>query len=66
MTIDEKVTIAVQINGKVRDDFEIDINLAEDEVKKMALEREKVQKYLAGQTTKKVIYVYGKLISIVI
>lgn len=66
MTIDQQVTIAVQVNGKVRDEFEIEINMAEDEVKKLAIEREKVQKYLDGKEPKKVIYVFGKLVSVVV
>ena len=66
MTIDESVVIAVQVNGKVRDTFEIDINMSEDDVKKIAIEREKIQKYIDGKEIKKTIYVYGKLVSVVV
>ncbi len=59
-------TIAVQINGKVRDQIEIDANASEDAVKKLVLESEKVQKWLEGKEPKKIIYVKGKLVSVVV
>jgi len=63
---DETVTIAVQINGKVRDEVVAVADAEEDEVLKLAKESKKVKKYLDGKTIKKVIYVKGKLLSIVI
>jgi len=65
-TKDETITIAVQVNGKVRDAFEIDINADEGSVKNTALAREKVQNWLEGKSPQKIIYVKGKLVSIVI
>lgn len=59
------LTIAIQINGKVRDQISVDADAAEDEVKKLALASEKVQKWLEGKEPKKVIYVKGRLVSIV-
>ncbi|TSC84658.1 MAG: leucyl-tRNA synthetase, eubacterial and mitochondrial family [Parcubacteria group bacterium Gr01-1014_13] len=66
LTKESTLTIAIQINGKVRDEIMIDADTAEDEVKKLALASEKVQKWLEGKEPKKVIYVKGKLVSIVI
>lgn len=63
---DATVTIAVQINGKVRDELTVDAEILEAEVKKLALSSDKVQKWLDGKEPKKVIYVKGKLISIVV
>lgn len=57
---------AVQINGKVRDEITVASEAGEDEIKKLALTSEKVQKWLEGKAPKKVIYVKGKLVSIVI
>jgi leucyl-tRNA synthetase len=37
-----------------------------DDAKKTALASEKVQKYLEGKEPKKVIYVKGKIVSIVV
>ena len=63
---EDKITIAVQINGKLRDTFEVAAEIGEEEVKKLALGSEKVQKWLEGKEPRKVIYVKGKLVSIVV
>lgn len=63
---DEKVTIAVQVNGKVRDEIEIAPNATESEAKDLALSSSLVQEFIAGQTVKKFIYVPGKIVNIVI
>ncbi len=60
------LTIVFQVNGKVRDEIIIDAHATEDDVKKLALASEKVQKWLEGKEPKKVIYVKGKLVSIVV
>ncbi|PCI29824.1 leucine--tRNA ligase [Candidatus Wolfebacteria bacterium] len=64
--IDETVTIAVQVNGKVRDTFEIDSGKDEDEVKTEAQELPGVSKWIEGKNIKKIIYIKDKLISIVV
>ena len=62
----DTVVVAVQINGKVRDEIEVERNADEETVKSMALSREKVQKNIEGKTIIKVIFVKGKLLSIVV
>jgi leucyl-tRNA synthetase len=64
--VSDTVTIAVQVNGKLRDTFEASADISEDDAKHTALTRPNVQKYLDGKEPKKVIYVEGKLISIVV
>jgi leucyl-tRNA synthetase len=66
LTRDEVVTVVVQINGKVRDRLQVDASAAEEEVRGMALKSDAVIKHLAGKAPKKVIYVPGKLVSIVV
>ena len=63
---EEKITIAIQVNGKVRDQIEVGAETGEDEVKNLVLASEKIQKWLEGKELKKVIYVKGKLVSIVV
>lgn len=63
---DEKVKIAIQINGKVRDEVEVDKGLSSDEVKEIVIPRERVQAYIANKKIRKFIYVQDKLVSIVI
>ena len=60
------ITIVVQVNGKVREQFEVPAEISEDEIKQQALASEKIQKWLDGKEPKKIIYVKGKLVSIVI
>ena len=60
------VTLAVQINGKVRDTVEVDTEITEGKVRDIVLANEKVQKWLEGKEPKKIIYIKGKLVSIVV
>ena len=63
---DEMVTIVLQVNGKVRDRFEVPVGLSDTEIQDTALASEAVQKYLEGRPPKKVIVVRGKLVNIVV
>jgi len=63
---EETITLVIQINGRVRDKIEVETSLSEEEAKKLTLEREKVKKWIEGKKVKKVIFVPGKLINIVI
>ncbi len=63
---DETINLVIQINGKIRDTIEVSSDISEEEAKKISLESEKIKKWLEGKETKKVIFVKGKLINIVI
>ncbi|MBP8017144.1 leucine--tRNA ligase, partial [Candidatus Gracilibacteria bacterium] len=65
LTIDEQSKIVIQINGKLRDEIEVETNVSEEEIKNLALNSEAVKKWIEGKEIKKVIYVKGKLVSIV-
>jgi len=62
----DTITIVVQINGKVRDQLELAADVSKEEAEAAALTSEKVQGWLNGNQPKKVIYVPGKLVSIVV
>jgi leucyl-tRNA synthetase len=64
----DKVTIPVQINGKVRAQLVIDVNKMQDKeyILESAVVLADLEKYLKGQEIKKKIYVPGKIISFVI
>ena len=64
--VDEDVTVAVQVNGRVRGEITIARDLAEDEVKEVALGNENVKQHLEGKMIRKVIVVPGKIVSIVV
>ncbi len=63
---EEKITLIIQINGKVRDKIEVDAGISKEEAEKLTLEREKIKKRVQDKKVKKVIFVPGKLINIVI
>jgi leucyl-tRNA synthetase len=60
----DEITLAVQVNGKVRDHITVPAASAEDEITRIALESEGVQKHLEGRPHKKIIYIPGRLINI--
>lgn len=64
--VDKIIKIAIQVNGKVRDEIEVDFDSSEDIVKTKAFESENVKKYIEWVEIKKVVYVKNKLLSIVI
>jgi len=63
---EEHVTIVVQVNGKIRDRFEVARNMPEDMVKQKALELKRIQDYTDNKTPKKIVYIPNKLINIVV
>jgi leucyl-tRNA synthetase len=63
---DENINLVIQVNGKIRDTIEVSADISEEEAKKIALESEKVKKWLEEKEIKKVIFVKGKLVNIVI
>jgi leucyl-tRNA synthetase len=56
----------ISINGKVRANINLALNLNQAEVEKMVLENEIVQKWLDGKDPKKIIYVKNKMVNVVI
>lgn len=62
---EDEVTLAIQVNGKVRDRITVPVGMTEEEVQSLALQREVVLKYLEGRPPRKVIVVPGKLVNIV-
>ena len=63
--VDATVTMAVQVNGKVRAKISLAPDAAEDAAKELAFAEEGVQKFTEGKDVKKVIYVPGKILNIV-
>lgn len=63
---EEQVTIVVQVNGKLRDKFDVERDLPEDQIKKQALELSRIQNIIGDKEPRKIIYVKDKLINIVI
>lgn len=64
--IDNEITYAISVNGKLRDKALIDANASQEEVKKIALSLEKIKVYTDGYEIVKVIVVPKKIVNIVI
>jgi leucyl-tRNA synthetase len=58
--------LVVQVNGKVRDRFEVDVDLAEEEVVARAKASPRVQAHIDGATVRKTIVVPRKLVNFVV
>ena len=65
LLVDDEVTIAVQVNGKLRDTLLMPKGAAKDVVEAAALASEKIVRALEGKQPKKVIVVPDRLVNIV-
>jgi leucyl-tRNA synthetase len=63
---EEMLTLIVQVNGKLRDRIEVPAGLTEEKARELALASEKVQGYVGDKEPRKVIYVAGKLVNVVV
>ena len=65
LLIEDQVTLAVQVNGKLRDTLSAPRGLDRESIEAMALAAEKVQRVLEGKPPRKVIVVPDRLVNIV-
>ena len=61
----EAVTLAVQVNGKLRGTIEVAVDAAREAIEAQALAEPNVQAFLAGLAVRKVIVVPGKIVNVV-
>jgi leucyl-tRNA synthetase len=64
--VESNFTYPIQINGKHRTNIEISLDASQEEVEKIVLADEQVQKFTEGKTPKKFILVKGRIVNIVI
>jgi len=62
----EEIMIVVQVNGKLRAKMEVSKDISADQIKQQALSQDNVVRFIEGKEMKKIIYVPGKLVNIVI
>ncbi|MBU4175287.1 MAG: leucine--tRNA ligase [Actinobacteria bacterium] len=62
----EKITLVVQVNGRVRERIIVPSDISDEEMKAMALECENARKFIGEKEIRKVIIVPGKLVNIVV
>ena len=65
LLVDDTITIAVQVNGKRRDELTIPHSASKEDVEKAALALEAVQRALKGRSPKKVIVVPQRIVNVV-
>ncbi len=63
---EDKVTIPVQINGKMRGSIEVAVGSSEDDLRAIVLATEAISKYINGAEIKRFVYVPNKIVNIVI
>jgi leucyl-tRNA synthetase len=62
----DKVTLVVQVNGKLRDKLEVNPDIDQESVVALAKMSERLTPYLEGKQIRKVIFVPGKLLNLVV
>ena len=63
---DDTITMPIQINGKRRGQIEVQKDLNQPDIEKLALAEPAVQKALNGNDPKKVIVVPGRIVNVVV
>ncbi|MGQ5289070.1 leucine--tRNA ligase [Pectobacterium actinidiae] len=64
--VEDSKLVVVQVNGKVRGKITVAADASEEQVRARAAQEPLVAKYLDGVTVRKVIYVPGKLLNLVV
>lgn len=63
---EEEITIAIQVNGKLRDKIQVPASIGEAEAKELALGSERVKAHIDGKKLTNVIYIPRRVVNIVI
>ncbi|MCX7183771.1 MAG: leucine--tRNA ligase [Nitrosospira sp.] len=62
----DEIELVLQVNGKLRGQMRIAKDAERATIEQLALANDQVQKFVAGQTVKKVVVVPGRLVNIVV
>lgn len=66
MTVDDEVTVTIQVNGKVREKLQVSSDISNEDLEKMALDHPGILKRIEGMKLVKVIVVPGRLVNLVV
>lgn len=66
LTIEDTVTMAVQVKGKLRGTIEVALNEQSDRVEEIALAQKSVQNAIGENTIRKIIVVPNRIVNVVI
>ena len=65
LLVGDTIKLAVQVNGKRRDEIEVAVGADEETIRRAAMASPKVQRHLGGRQPRKVIVVPGRLVNLV-
>ncbi|MEO0095324.1 MAG: leucine--tRNA ligase [candidate division WOR-3 bacterium] len=63
---EDQMTIVLQVNGRVRGHISVPLNTNEERIKSLALADKRIRRHTDNKQIKKIIYVPGKLINVVV
>ncbi|MEM8616496.1 MAG: leucine--tRNA ligase, partial [Pseudomonadota bacterium] len=66
LTVDDTVTMPIQVNGKRRAEIEVSKAASKDEIEAIALAAPDLQSHIDGKTLKKIIVVPGRIVNLVV
>jgi len=66
LTVDDSVTIVIQVNGKLRDRIQVSKGTAKEVLESLALSSEKVKSEVEGKTPKRVVVIPDRLVNVVL
>jgi len=64
--IENNKNYPIAINGKSRTEINIALDVTQEEIEKIILSNATIQKWLGGKTPKKIIYVPGRMVNVVV
>jgi leucyl-tRNA synthetase len=65
LAVADTIELPVQVDGKLRDKLVVLRDTPGEEIERLALESEHVQRYLAGRAPRRVVQIPGKLVNVV-
>jgi leucyl-tRNA synthetase len=66
LLVEDTIKLAVQVNGKRRDEIEVAVDADQKAIEAAALASEKVQRHVGGKQPRKIILVKGRLVNVVV
>ncbi len=65
LLVEDTVTLAVQVNGKLRATLDLPRDMDKDKIESAALAEDNVKRFIAGKQVRKIIVVPGKIVNVV-
>ncbi len=65
LTVEETITLIIQVDGKVRDRISVPAEITDASAQRLAMESERVRRYLKGGQPRRAIVIPGRLVNLV-